>query len=276
MSFLTARNGIPVGVSPHVTIVGAIAAIFSPLSLFSTGAQGAWYDPSDLTTLFQDSAGTTPVTAVGQPVGLVLDKSGRGNNAFQVTAASRPLLQQDSNGYYHLLFDGVDDWLQTNSVNFTTTDKMTVFAGVRKLSNAAIGMIVELSPVTTTNNGTFFMRAPGVALTDYSFSSKGTIVSSAASANTYSAPITNVLTGTGDISGDQVVLRIDGAQVAISTTDQGTGNYGNHALYVGRRGGTALTFSGNMYQLIVCGAQTSLFDIQACETYVNSKTGAYA
>jgi len=37
--------------------------------------KGIWYDPSDLTTLYQDAAGTTPVTAVGQPVGLMLDQS---------------------------------------------------------------------------------------------------------------------------------------------------------------------------------------------------------
>lgn len=34
-----------------------------------------WYDPSDFTTLFTDAAGTTPVTALEQPVGLMLDKS---------------------------------------------------------------------------------------------------------------------------------------------------------------------------------------------------------
>jgi len=44
-------------------------------ALFASGEQGAWYDPSDLSTMFQDSAGTTPVTADGQPVGLILDKS---------------------------------------------------------------------------------------------------------------------------------------------------------------------------------------------------------
>lgn len=36
---------------------------------------GAWFDPSDLSTMFQDAAGTVPVTAVEQPVGLMLDKS---------------------------------------------------------------------------------------------------------------------------------------------------------------------------------------------------------
>lgn len=48
---------------------------FSPASLFAAGEQGVWYDPSDFSTMFQDSAGTTPVTAVEQPVGLLLDKS---------------------------------------------------------------------------------------------------------------------------------------------------------------------------------------------------------
>ncbi|PJK29972.1 hypothetical protein [Minwuia thermotolerans] len=43
--------------------------------LFAGGEEGAWYDPSDLSTLFQDSVGTTPVTADGDPVGLMLDKS---------------------------------------------------------------------------------------------------------------------------------------------------------------------------------------------------------
>lgn len=68
------------------------ASTWSPSSLFSAGEQGAWYDPSDLTTMFQDSAGTTPVTAVEQPVGLIRDKSGRNNHASQATSASRPVL----------------------------------------------------------------------------------------------------------------------------------------------------------------------------------------
>jgi len=61
-------------------------------ALFATGQQGAWYDPSDFSTLFQDSAGVTPVTAVEQPVGLMRDKSGRNNHASQITAASRPVV----------------------------------------------------------------------------------------------------------------------------------------------------------------------------------------
>lgn len=44
-------------------------------ALFALGEQGLWIDPSDLSTLFQDTAGTVPVTAPGQTVGLALDKS---------------------------------------------------------------------------------------------------------------------------------------------------------------------------------------------------------
>ena len=36
---------------------------------------GAIFDASDMSTMFQDAAGTTPVTVVEQPVGLMLDKS---------------------------------------------------------------------------------------------------------------------------------------------------------------------------------------------------------
>lgn len=45
------------------------------LALFAGGKQGVWYDPSDKSTLFQDVAGTVPVTKDGDPVGLMLDKS---------------------------------------------------------------------------------------------------------------------------------------------------------------------------------------------------------
>ena len=43
--------------------------------LFSNGEQGFFYDPNDLSTMYQDAAGTVPVTGAGQPVGLMLDKS---------------------------------------------------------------------------------------------------------------------------------------------------------------------------------------------------------
>ena len=43
--------------------------------LFANNEQGFTRDPYDLSVMFQDAAGTIPVTGVGQAVGLMLDKS---------------------------------------------------------------------------------------------------------------------------------------------------------------------------------------------------------
>lgn len=400
--------------------------------LFANGEQGAWYDPSDLSTLFQEAYGTTPVTAVGQPVGLILDKSKRvifkitkadlldnakwtgytnvsggtptavqladgtvritrnstdtyvgfapranayslppgcvvhfkysvksnTNNAIsfsgepyykwrdvnpgwfgaipntsaltintvainytaapitthsygwapdlfgfymmgpghaadeyidvfdfeitayapaarQLAATSRPTLQQDSSGKYYLSFDGVDDYLSTGSIDFTATDKMTVLAGLRKLSDAAAGILFELSADRNTNNGTFSMSAPAGGGNQYLFASKGTIDTAWANVPpyTYPTPHQAVLTGLGSISGDQSILRVNGTQAAQSTADQGSGKYGNYPLYIGRRGGASLPFKGRLYGLIVRGAATDDLHLTHAEKYLAYKSG---
>lgn len=262
---------IPVARGRPKTLAQQVAA------LFSAGEQGAWYDPSDFSTMFQDAAGSIPVTAVGQAVGRILDKSGRGNHATQTTSTKRPVLQQDANGKYYLLFDGIDDALQTASIDFTGTDKVTVWAGVRKLSDLAAGVLLELSATTVLNKQSFDIRAPSaISTANYFFRSVGSsVTASDVIATGYAAPITNLLTMIGEISTDVAIIRVNGAQVASSATDQGTGNYGNYPLYVGSRGGTTLPFNGRLYSLIVRGAQSTATQITNTETYVNSKTGAY-
>lgn len=248
----------------------------SPINLFVAGEQGVWYDPSDFSTMFQDSAGTVPVTALNDPVGKILDKSGRGNHATQATSTKRPILKQDANGKYYLLFDGIAAALDTGSINFTGTDKVTVFAGLRKASDVATAILIEFSASATANNGAFLMVAPSGAATEaYTFGSKGTIRSDAITGLVYIAPITSILTGIGDISGDTSILRVNGVQAAINTADQGTGNYGNYPLYIGSRAGTSLPFNGHLYSLIVRGAASTDAQIVSAETYVNGKTGAY-
>ena len=88
---------------------GGVVAAFDPSSLFASSEEGAWYDPSDLSTVWADTSGTTPAT-VGGAVARIDDKSGNGNHATQATAAARPILRQDG-ALYYLEFDGVDDRL---------------------------------------------------------------------------------------------------------------------------------------------------------------------
>lgn len=54
-------------------------------------SQGFFFDPDDISTLYQDTALTSPVTAVGQSVAAWKDKSGNGYVATQGTAANRPI-----------------------------------------------------------------------------------------------------------------------------------------------------------------------------------------
>ncbi len=66
------RNATSLGLGGTLALSTGAGSV--PESLFAAGEQGAWYDPSDNSTMFQDAAGTTPVTAVEQAVGLILDK----------------------------------------------------------------------------------------------------------------------------------------------------------------------------------------------------------
>lgn len=81
-----------------------------PGLLFRSGSQGAWFDPSDTATLFQDIAASVPVLADGDPVALMQDKSGNGHNAVQSTTAARPIYRTDGQQHW-LEFDGVDDFM---------------------------------------------------------------------------------------------------------------------------------------------------------------------
>ena len=174
----------------------------------------------------------------------------------------------------YLRFNGTNQWLQTNSIDFTYGDKMFVSAGVRKLSDSATGHITELG--IGAQNGSFYVAAPNTVIpASYLFAPKGSTGTILTSSLGYSAPITNIISGIDDISGDQAILRVNGSQAAISTADQGTGNFGNYPLYIGARAGTSLWFNGRLYGMVIAGKQASAAEIASIETFINSKTSAY-
>lgn len=242
-------------------------------SMFASGEQGFWYDPNDFSTMFQDAAGTMPVTGAGQPVGLMLDKSGRNNHAAQTTSASRPILRQnDSTGAYYLEFDGTDDFLQTSNIDFTVTDKISLFAGVRKLSDIASGAVAELSESTMNSNGSFGLFAPNVGSDVTSFL-KGSGSRSTSALNGYAAPASVIVTAKFDISGNNKQhLKVNSA-VRTSTNSVGTGSFGNYPLYIGRRGGTIYPLNGHIYGLIGIGKLTSDSETAAIEKELAKRLG---
>ena len=172
---------------------------------------------------------------------------------------------------YGLQYDGVDDFLQTASVNFSATDKMFVCAGVRKLSDAARAMFVELGNVPGTN--TFRFEAPPSASPSYSLISGGSLTTFLQTASSFPAPVTNVATGIMDISGDSIRLRINASEQTPVSIDQGTGNYGNHVLYFGRRGGASLPLNGLDFGFVICGKTLTSTQIANTERWMSYRTG---
>ena len=75
-----------------------------------------WLDASDTTTLFQNTAGTTPVTADGQSVACWKDKSGNGYLFTQATSGNQPTFKTAvMNGQNTLRWNGTSQYLQSST-----------------------------------------------------------------------------------------------------------------------------------------------------------------
>lgn len=139
--------------TPSCTILGGTSKTFNQLikSLFANNEQGFAYDPNDLSTMWQDAAGTVPVTGVGQPVGLILDKSGRNNHAYQTTSAARPIFRQKPILGSELVVNGdfstgISNW---GVVGGSATKAVTWVGGSLKVSAETAGTCVSSGLMNT-------------------------------------------------------------------------------------------------------------------------------
>ena len=438
---------------------------FNPSALFAASEPGVWYDPSDLSTMYQDAAGTTPCYQPGQgqvdpPVGRILDKSGRGNHATQPTTTSRPTLSArynlltnsdwsgaavgtpgtaptgwttssfintaaitgvsqlgsdyaiqitaaaqrlfftqsfnapagttfslsclvvensglsstqiigltgqpsgstinwyvngalingsaippagarlelrlsvgatagtpgvrfgigasgnatgavsiaqpdvrvtndgvglppyqrviDANTYdtmgfpLYLRFDGVDDWLQTASVDFSGTDKALVAAAARKLSDAAVGCLVELSSWGGVS-GALSIQAPRTASNNLGAALRDATSVAQYSIDGVASPSSFVLRAMFNISAtgitNQIGVTANGATPSLSVSSAGpvvASALANAPIYIGRRAGTSQPFNGRLYGLLIRGAATPDATIATVERHLNSKARIY-
>ena len=169
------------------------------------------------------------------------------------------------------LFDGFDDSLYTASnMDLSGTDKVTVLAGVRKLSDAAQGVVVEFTS-TVVNPGAFALFAPqGVGSPD-----NGMRVEAVTAFSANAAPATIVQTGLANRGAPSLVYRVNGTVTASSTSSLGSGNFANSVLNIGRRNNVSTPFNGKAYQLIVRGALTDAATLAQAERYVGAKTGIF-
>jgi hypothetical protein len=234
-------------------------SIWTPRALFLQGEQGAWYDPSDLTTLYQDSAGTTPVTADGDPVGLMLDKSGNGNHASQSVASARPIYRTDGTLRW-LKFDGVDDRLEF-FIPFNLFE-----AGL----SYCLGYDTNGAP-----RGVFYAKHDGVVPWAFAFdqvSPAGTLIDvSASSEPTLSLRVDGV--DSGPATRDKVYDAVAGKHVQIWNAAGASGNYQSSSGHgFGLYSDSRFTLSGMLFGLIwretLLGPET-----KNAEQYLANKSG---
>jgi hypothetical protein len=237
-----------------------------------TGSRGFYYDFSDYSTQFTDTAGTTQVTTTAQAVARVNDKSGLGNNATQSTLGNRPLTTTIGSGLPGIQFDGSDDWLQTADIDFSNSDEVTIVAGVRKLADAGRAMIAEGSGAT----GVFRLEGPTSATPTYGAGHQGANGTGVLAAQTgYAAPHSAVVTGLLDLGAPLARLRVNGSQVQQNNAVTGGGNFISSIIYIGRRSGGTLPYNGVITFLMVINRLLTADEVTRVETCANARTGAY-
>ena len=247
-----------------------------PSILFDGSAQSLWLDPSDLSTMFQDVAGTIPVTTPGQTVALFKDKSGNGNHFAQSSASLRPVYQVDAEGRAYLDMTNKGFYSVAN-LDWGSTNKVTVFAALRKSSDAAFSVIFETA--TSAGAKAFGLYGPYDANGGFSFLSAGTKVGGGVAASistvktsSYLGQIDAVVVGRGDVNAAVSDIQMDNGDRSVRTDIQGAGTYSTGGKsYLGGRVASYAFFSGRLYQFIAVGSSVDAAKSEIIRRYCAAK-----
>ena len=234
---------------------------WTPLQLFLAGEKGFWFDPSDLSTLFQDAAGTIPVTADGDPVGLMLDKSGNGNHASQSISASRLIYRTDGTLHW-LQFNGVNNLLVIENFDLSGTDKATLIIGLERSGSGQ--MIVEYN---RGNNGTLGFFNNSSTTTEFFSGGTNTVYVSTPS------PTTSVVTAVSSISENIAKIKVNSGSFSVTSGSQGTGGHGVSTLVIGGRENNTLMFNGKLFNAVLRNDETIDSELLSADEYIAAKSG---
>ena len=165
-------------------LLRATAATFrSPFVPTDIPGLAAWYDFSDASTLYTD-AGTTLVTADGQSIHQVNDKSGNARHALQTAGAAKPTYKTAiQNGLSVARFDGVNDALMTANTTLSGLAATAFYVarlGASAAANRSLGnygynvrselywnhRVTDVSGGTNGNIGVAQMTSPNALVVD--------------------------------------------------------------------------------------------------------------
>ncbi|ULU26582.1 hypothetical protein [Dyella terrae] len=253
---------------------------FSPAQMFSSGQRGGWWDPSDLSTLFQDAAGTVPVTAPGQSVLLMKDKSGNNNHFSQTTSSQAPKLQKDANNNYYLALSSAASQFMSAGNGAALAPRTSSFMS-----------ILGGNPNSASTSGTFYARAqaagtvgrywqqPNAGSQQTNFNSNSG-VATGSFASTATTPF--VLSGYADRStgNGNVVSRVNAAAGTTGSFTPDTGIDYNPSLRLllgaynnAADNGQQNYFDGSIYGFILVFDVLSLPNVVGAEKWIGKKCG---
>ena len=147
-----ASNGIAPDAQDSVSVT-VQEALFTPADVFGATDIGL-FNRIHPDNLFTDTNGTINAT-VGDDVAYIEDLSGNENHRIQATVSRRPTLQQDPNGAYKLVYDGVDDFIDVTYSGVISTPISTVNV-VRKAPNRRV-----LNETTDSSPSVLFIGISG-------------------------------------------------------------------------------------------------------------------
>lgn len=261
--------------SQSISVLGP----FTPAELFASGERGIWVDIQDLSTMFQDTAGTVPVTAAGQKVARINDKSGNGNHLTQATAANQPYLRNDGTNYYLELVGSTPTYLVAPNTNNMAwrTDSIMMGAATQYSSPSTNQSILSRS-----------LYGPGAARWNISQATNSAYINynntsgNVASPNAPNGSATSVVSGYIDRAAGSGLVRVNAVAgtAASFTPDASTDLTTNYRLMLGvynnsgdtgPQTGTGVT--GRLYGLVVRFAAVDTDAMSDLEKWLGGKCG---
>lgn len=239
-------------------------------SVYRDGVSGAFYIPQPVVlgeqSIFQDSEGQTPVVSDGDPVGLIMDQSGRGNHAYQETPSQKPIYRTD--GIYHWLeFDGVDDFLDTGKeiVGGTGLFASSVERFTVAYSGRGTGTFISRASATDTQR-TFQLAttSDGLDLDVY--------LRSAVTDKREGVLPTNSHVFSLIWDGTEASTLYDNASPKYFQNGLAPENIGQRVVLGARTNGTGFRLDGALYGLMI--VDTDISNINECNVYLKSLSDA--
>jgi hypothetical protein len=223
---------------------GAPPSLAAQVEAILAGTNGIALDPTDLATLWQDSAKTVPVTTLADPVGAFRTKWGLAQYDFlQPTAGARPAWNTGS-----ILTDGADDGLAAaNLPVFQNAPAYWFCAKINHVTATAFGTSLYFSRNLAANfrfqlQG-YTLGTPLYDLLGKRLDADGTgLARSAGGTLTYNTDA--VLVGLADFTSGVLSLEKDGSVIATGTVTTG-GNSSNTASTTSRLGQDNAATFGN-------------------------------